>query len=127
MLVNDIALDPAFLITGEFIHINLFTSAARPAELHKYYSYVVCERGRFDRIHTSRRNLLRTTTHPHSQVKKGQLSSPAALRLIVDHNGITLAKRPSESADFHGLRNAIKALAREAARVDHTTQKGNLL
>ncbi|PJI86201.1 hypothetical protein BC777_2567 [Yoonia maricola] len=123
MLVNDIALDPAFLITGEFIHINLFTSAARPAELHKYYSYVVCERGRFDRIHTSRRNLLRTTTHPHSLDTNDKPSLAPAMRLIVGHNGITLAKRPSESANFHGLRNAIKALAREAARIDHSTQK----
>lgn len=125
--MNDIAIDPAFLATGEFIHINLFTSAARPAELHKYYSYVVCERDRFDRIHTSRRNLLRTTTHPHSPDKNNQPALPAAMRLIVGHNGITLAKRPSESSDFHGLRNAIKALARETARIDHNTQKDHQL
>jgi len=45
------------------------------------------------------------------------------MRLIVRQNGITLAKRPSESSDFHRLRNAIAALAREAARIDHRTLK----
>lgn len=66
---------------------------------------------------------MRKTTYLHSPDKNGQPPLSAALRLIVGHNGVTLAKRPSESADFQGLRNAVKALAREAARVDHTTQK----
>jgi len=67
--------------------------------------------------------LRKTTAAQHSQDKNGQPSLLAAMRLIVRQNGITLAKRPSESSDFHRLRNAIAALAREAARIDHRTLK----
>ena len=65
----------------------------------------------------------KTTTAQDSQNKTARPSLAAAMSLIVSHNGITLAKRPAESSDFHGLRNAIKALAREAARIDHSNQK----
>ena len=66
---------------------------------------------------------MRTTIHPYSRDPNDKPSLATEMRLIVGHNGITLAKRPSESSDFHGLQNAIKALAREAARIDHRTLK----
>jgi len=44
-------------------------------------------------------------------------------RLIVGLPALTLAKRPAEAKQFDDLCFAIRALAREAARIDHRTLK----
>lgn len=41
-------------------------------------------------------------------------------RLCVAHSELTLAKRPAESTRITELYAAVKSLAREAARADHT-------
>jgi hypothetical protein len=50
-------------------------------------------------------------------------ASAAERRLIVGHLGLTLAKRPSESHDIDSLRDVIRALARDSARLDHAEDK----
>ncbi len=51
---------------------------------------------------------------------------PDAPRLMVAHPSLTLAKRPSESRHIVDLHAAIKALAREAARTDHSQEPKEL-
>jgi len=56
----------------------------------------------------------------HSTPEDGSLPLSEHRPLYVSHPRLTLAKRPSESRDITELHSAIKALAREAARTDHS-------
>ena len=56
----------------------------------------------------------------HSTPEDGSMHLSEHRPLYVSHPRLTLAKRPSESRDITELHSAIKALAREAARTDHS-------
>lgn len=61
----------------------------------------------------------------NQKTKTTPLSVPGSHRLCVALSALTLAKRPSESADIIELHAAIQALARVAARSDHSQDQRN--
>ncbi|WP_439144200.1 hypothetical protein [Planktotalea sp.] len=61
-------------------------------------------------------------TTQRCKANKTPTMPPNGRRLCVTLSELTLAKRPAEFARITELHAAIKALAREAARADHTTK-----
>lgn len=61
----------------------------------------------------------------HRHTEKAATTTPQNHRLWVGLPELTLAKRPAESSQIIELHAAVKALAREAARSDHSQEQRN--